>query len=599
MKRLLWLFLTLLTLIAVILTSCSTESTTEEQEEAVIITGTEQTTNEPEVIKPEDTSRIEKPQYGGSVTLALTSDIRGFDEAFVGHWLAITLHLTNEELLQGDWTKGPAGTNEASFILGGVNAMNLKAGALADSWEIPERGKIIFHIREGVYWHNKAPTNGRQLTVDDVVYSMKRMCTLSTAYIATAYVSLAKNVVITGDEVARTVTIECSPSLWIDALTVLPDLLSIMPRDAIEEFGDLNDWHNSIGTGPFFLTDYVSNSSATLIRNPNYWETNPVGPGKGDRLPYVDNVKFLVISDTSTRLSAFRIAKIDGTSGEYDDVKEFVENPNIKSMMYLVDGCYALGMRTDKPESPFYKKEVRQALMLATDFEKIKNDYYGGKASILVWPITYSLENAAAYVPMEDLPANVQELFSYNPTKARELLNKAGYSSLNISVICANTPTHADYLSFLKTMWAQIGVTLNLDAKETAVWYGRTAARNYGANEMIYATSSGSWQSFDNINGPKQFNMSYINDPLIAETATKISEYIGINDAQVAKLHADLMPYVIEQCWVIPKPASYSYVIWWPWRKNWNGELNVGFYNYPSYLKYTWTDQELKREMTR
>jgi peptide/nickel transport system substrate-binding protein len=599
MKKVSLVLLMLITALAMVLTSCGTESTTEEEEEGpTIITGTITTPNEPELVKPPDTTRTEKPQYGGTVTLALAADIRGFDEAFVGHWLATTLHLTNEELCQGDWTKGPAGTNEANFILGGVNAMNLKTGALADSWQILERGKIIFHIRKGVYWHNKAPTNGRELTVDDVVYSMKRMCTLRTAYIATAYSNLAKNVVITGDEAARTVTIECSPSLWIDALTVLPDLLSIMPRDAIEKFGDLNDWHNSIGTGPFILTDYVSAASATLVRNDNYWETNPIGPGKGDKLPYLDSAKFLVITDTSTSLTALRTGKIDGTGGEYDDVKEFLDNPNMKSMMYLVDGCYALAMRTDMPESPFYKKEVRQALMLATDFDKIKNEFYSGKASVLVWPITYSLENAAAYVPLEKLPANVQELFSYNPTKARELLTAAGYPSLNINVICANTPATVDYLSLLKTMWSQVGVTINLDTKDVATWYGRTAARNYGANEMIFATSSGSWQSFDNINGPKQFNMSYINDPVIAETATKISEYIGIDDAKVAQLHAELMPYVIEQCWVIPKPAPYNYVIWWKWRKNWNGELNVGFYNYPSYIKYTWTDQVLKRQLT-
>jgi len=371
-----------------------------------------------------------------------------------------------------------------------------------------------------------------------------------------------------------------------------------MPRDAIEKFGDLNDWHNSIGTGPFILTDYVSAASATLVRNDNYWETNPIGPGKGDKLPYLDSAKFLVITDTSTSLTALRTGKIDGTGGEYDDVKEFLDNPDMKSMMYLADSCWALAMRTDKPESPFYKKEVRQALMLATDFNQIKNEFYSGKASILVWPISYSLENAAAYVPLEKLPANIQELFSYNPAKARELLTAAGYPSLNINIICANTPATVDYLSLLKTMWSQVGVTINLDTRDTATWYGRTIARNYGATEMLYAGSSGSWQSFDNINGPKQFNMSYVNDPVIAETATKISEYIGIDDAKVAQLHAELMPYVIEQCWVIPKPAPYSYVIWWKWRKNWNGELNVGFYNYPSYIKYTWTDQALKRQLS-
>ncbi len=596
--KIVWLLLSLLLVTAMILASCTTTETTTKEEEPTIVTGVVTKPNEPEAVIPVDTSRTEKPQYGGGVTLSLTADITGFDEVFVGHWMATTLHLTNDELLQGDWTKGPAGTNEASFILGGVNAMNLKTGALADRWEIPYKGKIIFHIREGVHWHNKAPTSGRELTVDDVVFSMKRVCTLTTAYIYRAYNNLSKNVVITGDEAARTVTVEVPATLWIDALTVLPDLLSIMPRDAIEKFGNLNDWRNSIGTGPFILTDFVSSGSASLIRNPDYWETNPIGPGKGDQLPYLNTVKFLVITDASSRMAAFRTAKIDGAGGEYDDVKEFLDNPDIKSMMYLVDGCYCLGMRQDMAESPFSKKEVRQALYYATDFNKIKNEYYNGKAAILVWPITYSKENAAAYVPMEKLPANVQDLFSYNPTKARDMLKAAGYPSLNINAITYNTATFVDFLSLIKNMWAEAGITMTIDARDYGTWVTRTSTRNYGANDMLYAGSSGSWQSFDNINGPKQFNVSYINDPVIAEAATKVSEYIGIDDAKVAQMHAELMPYVIEQCWVIAKPAAYTYVLWWSWRKNFNGELNVGFYNNPSYIKYTWTDQALKKQLT-
>ena len=70
-------------------------------------------------------------------------------------------------------------------MLGSVNSMSLKSGAIADSWEIPYRGKIIFHIREGVYWHNKAPTAGRLLTVEDVVFSLNRAIKTKGNYINT------------------------------------------------------------------------------------------------------------------------------------------------------------------------------------------------------------------------------------------------------------------------------------------------------------------------------------------------------------------------------------------------------------------------------
>jgi peptide/nickel transport system substrate-binding protein len=73
---------------------------------------------------------------------------------------------------------------------------------------------------------------------------------------------------------------------------------------------------------------------------------------------------------------------------------------------------------------------------------------------------------------------------------------------------------------------------------------------------------------------------------------------IGFDETKTYKLNADLMPYVLEQCWVHAKPNPYAYVIWWPWLKNYHGELQVGYYNYPGALKYRWQDLDLKEEMT-
>jgi len=597
-KKGFWVFLTMLTVVAMLLVSCGTESKTEEEKETTIIKATVTEGQTPEIVKPEDTTRTEKPQYGGVATLALAADVNAFDETFGSHPYVTTLHLTNEELLEGDWTKGPAGTSEADFIHGGINKMSLKTGGLADSWDISERGKMVFHIREGVYWHNKPPCNGRELTVDDVVFSLKRLCTDLGSYIRMTYPTLSKGTIITGDEATRTLTIQVPTSEWANAITLFPDFATIMPRDALEKFGNMNDWRNSIGTGAFMMTDYVSNGSATFIKNPNYWKTNPVGPGKGDQLPYLEGIKYLIITDTATRMSAFRVGKIDGTSGEYDDVKEFVENPDVKHMMYTADGAGVIFMRTDKADSPFSKKEVRQALTLATDFNKIKDEYYGGKAVILVWPIAYTKEYANAYVPLEKLPANVQELYSHNITKAKQLLATAGYTTgFHVKVLTYNTPTYIDYLSFMKDMWAEIGVTLDMDSKDYATYSARIRAKNY--DEMIYYASSAIWQKLLNFTGLSQYNMSFVNDAHCNEILPQMLELVGVDEDKAALIHADLMPYVLEQCWVIPKPNPYAYVVWWPWVKNWNGELNVGYYNGPSYLKYRWSDVALKQKMLK
>jgi peptide/nickel transport system substrate-binding protein len=594
-KKVLWVLVTLLTVMALILASCSTAK--EEKEGPTIVTGS--VTLPPEREVSTETTYGEKPQYGGIANGILAADVAGFDEAFLSHPYVTTLKLTNEEMLQGDWTKGPAGTGESDFILGGINSMSLKTGALADSWEIPERGKMIFHIREGVRWHNKAPTNGRELTVEDVVFTFKRMCTNSGAYIKMTYPLLCKSIKITGDDAARTVTVDataCPSSEWANVVTLFPDFVTIMPKDALEYFGDMNDWKNSIGTGPFIMTDYISNGSATFVRNPNYWMTNPIGLGKGDQLPYLSGVKYLVITDTATAMTAFRTKKVNGSSGEYDDMKEFLDNPDINRMSYTSESCGTINMRTDKADSPFSKLEVRQALMLATDFNKIKDQYYNGRATILVWPIAYTKEYKDAYVPMEKLPANVQELYSHNVTKAKDLLTTAGYpTGFTTTITFNNTATSTDFLSLIQSMWADIGVILKLDGRDYNTYVARVRARNY--DEMFYYLSSSNWQKMQNFTGTSTYNQSYVNDARCNEALATALELIGVDDAQLAKNFADLVPYVLEQCWVIAKPSPYIFTVWWPWVKNWNGEYNVGYYNSPSYLKYEWIDEDLKQKM--
>jgi len=600
-KKTIWIVTACLAVTALLVTACGPAATTTPP------TTAPPTTAPPTTAPPTTTpAGPEKPRYGGTGSVVLTADIQGFDEAFTGHTYLFATHLTNEELLEGNWAIGPVGTGQADFILGGINSLETKTGALADRWEIPKLGTVVFHIREGVHWAlNKDSeasrlVNGRELTVDDIVYNLKRMCTAPRAYIKTAYPALAASAVITSDKATRTVTIECPVDQWANSITLFPDYLFIFPPEVIAKYGDINNWRNSVGTGPFMLTDFVSNGSATLVRNPDYWQKDPVGPGKGNQLPYLDGVKILIIPDTATRLSAMRTAKVNGLGAEYVDAWPIIqENPSIKYKPYIYDSCMTIAMRTDKKELPFSDIRVRQALFLATDFNKIKNDYYKGQAEILVWPIIYTREYASAYVPMDKLPANVRELYSYNPTKAKELLTAAGYpTGFKTTIITYNTESYVEYLSMIKAMWAQVGVDLTIDAREYAVWFSRISARSY--DQMIYTWNSGigTFMKMINFRGTSMYNSSYVNDPVVEKAWTEMQQYVGINEPKMNQINAELMPYVLEQCWVHPKPNPTTYTMWWPWVHNYEGAFNVGYYNYPSYQKYVWLDLDLKEKMT-
>ena len=102
------------------------------------------------------------------------------------YWAA-PLFFTNEELLSGDWAKGPAGTGEASWLYTLYPGAAVQAGCLAESWEVIDDKTFVFNIRKGIRWHDKPPTNGRELTADDVVFSLIRKWTTETSYHYAAY----------------------------------------------------------------------------------------------------------------------------------------------------------------------------------------------------------------------------------------------------------------------------------------------------------------------------------------------------------------------------------------------------------------------------
>jgi peptide/nickel transport system substrate-binding protein len=605
-KKIIWVVITCLIASAMILASCG-EEVKEGEKTTVVGKVVEKEAPKVEEEKEVVTTKPTGPQYGGTIMLARETDITYFDEVvggnYGGHVYAPSTKLTHNELLQADWTKGPAGTNETDLICGGDNRMDQKTGCLADSWTVPELGTIIFHIRDGVHWHDKPPVNGRELTPEDIEYSLKRAMT--GGYFKLFYAQLCETTEITVDSSARTVTIKVPIDQWVNAVTLFPDYTSIFPP----ETGDSQtDWRNSLGTGPFMLTDFVPNSSVTYERNPNYWETDPIGPGKGNKLPYVDTVRMLVMVDPSTRSAAFRTGSIDRLfQVNYNDARPLLEDSRLSAMErkeYIIDGCSCVFFRTDMPESPFSVKEVRQAMMLAIDQEKVKNDYFQGHATILSWPVMPTTAYMDAYCPLEDLPENVRALYGHDVAAAKALLAQAGYpSGFEFSVITWNLPLYIDYLSMYKDMLADININMELNIVDYAVYNGITRARNYGPWEAVITTESGcgTYMKMIDFRGANSYNPSRINEDYsvtqIEEAYAETVKYAGTDEAAMMKIHRELMPWLLEQAYCLPNAISDYYNLWWPWLNNYYGTYSPGYYNYDGWVKYGWIDRDLKYEM--
>lgn len=604
MKKTGLILVSILAFAAIILASCSTSpGTTTTQPTKTTTPGA--TTTKP----PTTTVDDQKPKYGGTITVWRGGDILGFDEAFNPVWICVTNHLTNDEILTGDWAKGPAGNNSYTWLSNGNYAWSSKGASVAEAWEIIEPGHMTFQLRKGINFGLNADSvasrlvNGRELTSEDVAYSINRMLKEPTSYWKTAGPAWAASVKVTViDKYNIDVAGSNVPDHAYNMASYLVDFLSIIPQEVVAKYGDMRDWRNSVGSGPYFLTDFVSNSSASFKKNPGYWRTDPVGAGKGNKLPYADNVKVLIIPDPSTAISALRTGKIDILSGQtFDDAKNIRStSPQLKELSFIPAGAFHIYMRTDKQDQPYKDIKVRHALMYATDFDTIVNDLMDGEAEKQSWPITPMPDFKDAYLPLEQAPEAVQDLYKYNPEKAKELLAEAGYpDGFKANIVVYSTAANVDYVSVVKEMWQKVNVELTIVPVEFGVYNTRWAQRNY--DELFYAgqASSGTYRRCTNYVGTGVgWNLSWVNDPKAIEARDQmVAAFNSGDDVTTDKINRDFMSYVLEQAWVIPTPIQSQSTFWWPWIKGYHGELSPGIINEWQETMYIWVDQDMKKKM--
>src|SRR5262245_53650102 len=107
-------------------------------------------------------AEVSQPKRGG------TLHVRGYDPVHFDHHLTsnartnTTLSFVHSTLLR--YKVGPEIT-PGTFTV---------EPHLAERWEAPDDLTYVFHLRQGVKWHNRPPLNGRELVAEDVKFTFDR-----------------------------------------------------------------------------------------------------------------------------------------------------------------------------------------------------------------------------------------------------------------------------------------------------------------------------------------------------------------------------------------------------------------------------------------
>lgn len=345
-------------------------------------------------------------------------------------------------------------------------------GCLAEYWDISDDGKTYtFHIRDGVKFSDGevCDANAIKANFDAIIENKDRHTWLEM-------MNLLVGVSAPDD---KTFVIELSEPYYplLTELGVTRPFAMISPK-AMKD-GSTKDGVNAyIGTGPYVLTDFVTDEYAIFEANENYW---------GEQ-PKIKKITVKVIPDNQTRILALEKGEIDMIFGknmiDADAINQYTGND--KFTVSLSDPTSTRQIVLNTTRDVLADKEVRQALQHATNKQAISDGIFYG----LEQPADTLFAKTVPYCDIDLEP------YAYDVELAQSMLDEAGWvvgadkirekdgQKLNIDLLYnSDSVTEKAIAEYLQSEYQKIGISLNIHGEEEQSYRDNMKAGNF---DMVF-----------------------------------------------------------------------------------------------------------------
>ncbi|HMN47075.1 MAG TPA: ABC transporter substrate-binding protein [Povalibacter sp.] len=538
-------------------------------------------------------SPADAPQYGGELnigTMFVTLSALSWDPA---DWTWKASHdtgMVREQLFAADMSHAVSRGGPLHLTLDAYIPPAALRGELAERWHWEDPLTFVVELRHGVMFPDKPGVmKARELEAEDVVQTFNYINT-SPRKIATYYDFVDR--VEARD--AHTVVFHLKEfNAELEYRFGYGYYSGIIPREALAV--DQRDWRNVTGTGPFMLDRYLNGNVQSFKRNPDYWDTEKIG-GREHQLPYVDRVTYRIIKDEANFITALRTGKLDMLEAiRWTMARHLMEStPELQWNRRLYAAGTFIALRTDQP--PLNDVRVRRALNMALDRNDMLKLLYEGQGELMAFP--QHPDFGEYFQPLSDMPASVQEQFTYNPEKARALLAEAGFADgfdLNIQV-CACNPGHMDGIPLIADYWRRIGVRTTIQPLEYAAFLSAMTTRTHGPAYMMDTGHVNPTTTLrKNFMTGSIWNAAAYSNP---QFDADLNRLMAMHDeGKRLQLARELTVRVMDDAPYVWLPTPYLFTAWWPWVRNYAGELNAGAARPGPVYARIWIDHELKHKM--
>ncbi|WP_461811219.1 ABC transporter substrate-binding protein [Faecalimonas sp.] len=475
--------LTAICMMVSVMTGCtSTENKTESEKPTDNIGETQENIDQ----EPQGEVDIpEEEKYGGVLTMALSAVASNLDPIkFTGTYEDQIIRTIGDTLVAYN------------------HDMTEMVGLLATEWSANEAGDVYnFKLRDDVYFQKGKYQDGRQMTAEDVKYSLERSAKES----ALNRLDMLDHVEIVNDFEVNCY-LKTPNAAFLAALNNGGNI--IVPKEEVEGWGD-NFGAHLVGTGPFAMKEMITDQSCEVVRNDNYW-----GPK-----PYLDGVIFRFITDVNMRSNALRSGEIQIANDLKDEsIKIIREDKNLKTNE--IPGMQINYLYMNMIEGPTADIRVRTAIIQALDIEQMNKALYqygeADRAYMPLPPISWGYD--------KELEESVPK---YDPEAAKKLLAEAGYpDGFSMEYYTSDSSSAMKVATIFQQYMKQ---NLNIDVQIKTAQWGTFSAMGASGKAPIYGMS---W-TWD----PDPY--FYLNQMFHSNAIGSLGNGQGFNNPEVDKLLDD------------------------------------------------------------
>jgi ABC-type transport system substrate-binding protein len=332
------------------------------------------------------------------------------------------------------------------------------------------------------------------------------------------------------------------------------DRVPIVPHEIYDQDGHLKN--RIIGTGPWQLDESASQKGSRWVwkKNPTYWGA----PG-----PYIDEVRWIVIPDDASAITAFKTKQVDWldrTALSKQTVDELIKGyPDGVVYQFAQSGAYHIHWNTQK--APLNDPRIRRAINLGMNRDEL-SELDGERA-------VPALAGAHKGVFTDD---ELRQLVRYDPDEARRLVNEVNPNGVELLWDFPGSVYGQQYISRIQLIQAQlkkVGINVTLKSVDNAEFSANRKAKNFMIN--LAATDCGDDFDHDSMvyacyQSKAKNNYAGINEPEL-DTLLE-AQRREVDPAQRVQIIRSIAKFIDDRALSMDLYFPVRYEAWQPWLKN-------------------------------